>query len=200
MPLLNLYRALVLGLTSVGLIVLAGYYLIGPDPAVMVEDEAAGLREELRDLRVVPLEEFVALNDGSPHRWVLGPGFAPPEADGTWVRSRRAQIIFYLPDTQHDSETAEARGYSLELSISPLLGDDQETRAVTLRSQSDEVRVELPPGGGRVFVGLDDTEEQIVELVCDSLDVPTEEQLTSDIRRLCVKVYAMAIRVEQVSG
>ena len=196
----HVFRDVILVLLLGGLLSLGGFYAIGPDPALEVLEEPVALREELRDFRLVPVGEFVGLNDGSPYRWVLGPGFAPPEADGTWVRAHRAQLIFYLPDTQRDNETADQLGYSLELSISPLLGDGQETRAVTLRSHSDEVRVDLPPEGGRVFVELGDTEEQIVELVCDSLDIPTEDQLTSDIRRLCVKVYAMAIRVEQVVG
>jgi hypothetical protein len=134
----------------------------------------------------------VSLNDGSEYRWVLGPGFAPPESDGTWVRSRTAQLIFYLPDIGEADEGA----LSLELSVSPLLTGNQESRLLVVRSSAEEVEVELESEGARVFVKLAPGEQQVVELVCDSLDSPAEEALSIDMRRLCVKVYAMAVRKE----
>lgn len=195
MSLMVAYRSFVVGLTSLGLLILGAYFVLGTDPAVLIPEESPDLREELRDVRSVPLGEFVALNDGSPYRWVLGPGFAPPEADGTWVRAQRAQIIFYLPE----NESPGSSRYLLELSTSPLLADGQESRALTLRSRVDEARIDLPPGGSRIFIELDGAEEQVVDLICHSLDIPPEDQATSDIRRLCVKVYAMAVRPVEVS-
>lgn len=167
-------------------------WILGPDPAVLIEDEDEDLRAELLEVRQVPVDEFVSLNDGSDYRWVLGPGFAPPESDGTWVRSRTAQLIFFLPDTGVVAESA----FSLELSVSPLLTGKQESRSLVVRTGAEEVEVDLEPGGARVFVRLAPGEQQVVELVCDSLDSPAEEALSIDMRRLCVKVYAMAIRKE----
>jgi len=167
-------------------------WILGPDPAVLIEEEGEALRAELVELRQVPIDEFVSLNDGSEYRWVLGPGFAPPESDGTWVRSRTAQLIFYLPDTGEADESA----LSLELSVSPLLTGNQESRSLVVRSGADEVEVELESEGARIVVKLAPGEQQVVELVCDSLDSPAEEALSIDMRRLCVKVYAMAVRRE----
>jgi len=167
-------------------------WTLGADPAVLIEGENEGLRAELVELRQVPVDEFVSLNDGSEYRWVLGPGFAPPESDGTWVRSRTAQLIFYLPDIGEVDEGA----LSLELSVSPLLTGNQESRLLVVRSSAKEVEVELESEGARVFVKLAPGEQQVVELVCDSLDSPAEEALSIDMRRLCVKVYAMAVRKE----
>ena len=167
-------------------------WTLGADPAVLIEGENEGLRAELVELRQVPVDEFVSLNDGSEYRWVLGPGFAPPESDGTWVRSRTAQLIFYLPDIGEADEGA----LSLELSVSPILTGNQESRSLVVRSGAEEVEVELESEGARVFVKLAPGEQQVVELVCDSLDSPAEEALSIDMRRLCVKVYAMAVRKE----
>lgn len=177
-----------------GVLCLGISFVLGTDPAVTIAEEPQGLREELRNLRLVPSEEFLGLNDSSPYRWVLGPGFAPPEADGTWVRSESAQLIFYLPDNLAGSLSQ----LSLELSASPLLKDDQDSRSLLVRSTIDEVRVELPAGGSRIFVALDNNEEQVVEIVCDSLDSPAEKQSAVDVRRLCVKVYGMAVWPELV--
>lgn len=181
--------ALLGGVLSLGI-----FFVLGTDPAVTTAEESQGLREELRNLRLVPSGEFLGLNDSSPYRWVLGPGFAPPEVDGTWVRSQSAQIIFYLPEDL----TGSFSQLSLELSASPLLNDDQGSRSLLVRSTIDEVRVELPAGGSRIFVALDNNEEQVVEIVCDSLDSPAEKPSAIDARRLCVKFYAMAVWPELV--
>jgi hypothetical protein len=78
--------------------------------------------------------------------------------------------------------------------VSPLLTGKQESRSLVVRTGAEEVEVDLEPGGARVFVRLAPGEQQVVELVCDSLDSPAEEALSIDMRRLCVKVYAMAVR------
>lgn len=162
------------------------------DPATATLSESERLRDELRSVRAVPVGEFVLLNDSSEYRWTLGPGFAPSESDGTWVRSRAAQIIFYPKGVPEGSED----DLVLELSVSPLLVGDLRTRTLTVNSGREEVEVELSDGGRRVIVALPAGEEQVVELLCDSLDVPAEDPGIADLRRLCVKVYAMAIRVD----
>ena len=190
--LVDRYRSAVVIAVLVIIATLGITWILGPDPAVLIEDEGEALRAELVELRRVPVDEFVFLNDGSQHRWVLGPGFAPPESDGTWVRSRTAQLIFYL------SDIGEIDGGTrlLELSVSPLLTGNQESRSLVLRSGAEEVEVELESDGARVFVKLAPGEQQVVELECDSLDSPTGEAVSIDMRRLCVKVYAMAVRKE----
>ena len=186
------YRSAVVLVVLAGVASLGISWTLGADPAVLIEDEGEGLRAELVGLRQVPVDQFVSLNDGSEYRWVLGPGFAPPESDGTWVRSRTAQLIFYLPLTGEAAESA----FSLELSVSPLLVGEQESRSLVVRSGADELAVELESGGARVMVPLAPGEQQVVELVCESLDSPAEAALSIDMRRLCVKVYAMAVRKE----
>jgi len=188
-PLVKVYRLVVVGLTAVGLTTLGVFFVVGTDPAILTADESDVLREELRDLRAIEPGDFVYLNDGSPHRWVLGPGFAPPEADGTWVRAQRAQLIFYLPE----SFLTENESLSIELSVSPLLTGSETSRPVTLRSSIDEVTVDLETGGSRILVDLPPRSDQVIEIVCDSLDNPAEGQSAIDERRLCVKVYAMAV-------
>jgi hypothetical protein len=179
-------------LTLLGVTLLGTSFVIGSDPAVLTADEPDSLREELRSLRSVTPGDFLFLNDDSSHRWVLGPGFAPPEEDGTWVRAKEAQLIFYLPV----GELPQRMPLSLELSVSPLLRAGQASRTLTLRSAIDEKTVELSADGARVFVNLPTTSEQLVELVCDSLDNPSDEQSSLDVRKLCVKVYAMAVWTE----
>ncbi len=184
------YRFVVAVLVLVSLGILALMWSTGPDPATLALQEPVALSEELAGLRKASLNEFLLLNEGSPHRWILGPGFSAPEADGAWVNSTSAQLIFYLPPV---SEQAPDR-LELELSMSPLLTEGQSSRLIRIRSAVDEVAVVLPPGGTRVFLGLAPGEEQVVELTCDNLDAPPEAESRADVRRLCVKLYAMAIR------
>jgi len=194
-PLVKLYQMAAVGLTALGVTVLGVFFVVETDPAIRTPDESDALGEELRDLRAIEPEEFAYLNDGSTHRWVLGPGFAPPEADGTWVRAQRAQLIFFLPE----SFVTENSSMSLELSVSPLLTESEISRPVTLRSSIDEVTVDLETGGSRIFVALPPRSDQVVEIVCDSLDNPAEGQSAIDVRRLCVKVYAIAVWPERES-
>jgi len=176
--------------TSLGVLVLN--WSFGRDPATAILSESAPLRDELRPIRSVPVGDFVLLNDSSDYRWTLGPGFAPSESDGTWVRSQEAQIIFYPENVP----VGFADSLVLEISVSPLLTGDREVRSLRVDSGLDEVEVELESGGGRVVVALPEGDEQIVELLCDSLDTPADDPGIGDLRRLCVKVYAMAIRVD----
>ena len=184
------YRVVIIVAALVTVAALGINWVLGPDPALLSAGEDKALRAELIPLRQVPVGEFVLLNDASEHRWVLGPGFAPPESDGTWVRSRAAQLIFYLPDEGEGAESA----FSLELSVSPFLAGGQDARPLVVRSAAQEAHIELESGGARVFVQLAPGEEQVVELICGDLDSPAEEAASIDMRRLCVKVYAMAVR------
>lgn len=184
------YRAVVVTAVVVAIAVLGLVWRFGDDPATATLAETEAIREELMPLRQVPLDEFVYLNDSSPYRWVLGPGFAPSEADGTWVRSRVATLVFYPIGISGDSDDS----LEIELSLSPLLLAGQESRVVRVSSGLDTVEVALPPRGARVSLRLPTRSEQEVEIRCDSLDVPAEDPGIADLRRLCVKVYAMAVR------
>jgi len=184
------YRAVVVTAVVVAIAVLGLVWRFGADPATATLAETEAIREELMPLRQVPLDEFVYLNDSSPYRWVLGPGFAPSEADGTWVRSRVATLVFYPIGISGDSDDS----LEIELSLSPLLLAGQESRVVRVSSGIDTVEVALPPRGARVSLRLPTRSEQEVEIRCDSLDVPAEDPGIADLRRLCVKVYAMAVR------
>lgn len=175
---------------SLGVLVLN--WSFGQDPATAILSESAQLRDELRPIRSVPVGDFVLLNDSSDYRWTLGPGFAPSESDGTWVRSREARIIFYPENVPVGFEDSLV----LEISVSPLLTGDREVRSLRVDSGREEVEVDLESGGGRVVVALPEGDEQIVELLCDRLDTPSDDPGIADLRRLCVKVYAMAIRVD----
>jgi len=184
------YRTGVAAAVVIAVAVLGLYWSLGDDPATATLDETEAMREELAPLRQVPLDDFIYLNDSSPHRWVLGPGFAPSEADGTWVRSRVASLVFYPIGISDDSDGS----LEVELSLSPLLLGNEESRRVRVSSGVDAVEVHLPPQGARVVLQLPMGAEQEVEIHCDSLDVPAEDPGIADLRRLCVKVYAMAIR------
>jgi len=186
----NSYRAVVVTAVVVAIALLGFFWWFGDDPATATLAETEAIREELMPLRQVPLDEFVYLNDSSPYRWVLGPGFAPSEADGTWVRSRVATLVFYPIGISGDSDDS----LEIELSLSPLLLAGQESRVVRVSSGIDTVEVALPPRGARVALRLPTRSEQEVEIRCDSLDVPAEDPGIADLRRLCVKVYAMAVR------
>ena len=166
------------------------FWVFGDDPATAPASESEDLRSTLVPLRQIPVGDFVYLNASSDHRWILGPGFALAEDDGTWVRSREAEIIFY----PRFGEETGASDLEVELSMSPLLTGGATSRSVTVTSSAETVTVALPEGGARVSLALAPIEEQIIRISCDDLDAPPSALEMSDLRRLCVKVYALAVR------
>lgn len=167
------------------------FWVFGDDPATAPASESEDLRNTLIPLRQIPIGDFVYLNASSDHRWILGPGFALAEDDGTWVRAREAEIIFY---PRFGAET-DASDFEVELSMSPLLAGGATSRSVTVTSSAETVTVALPEGGARVSLALAPIDEQIIRISCDDLDAPPSALEMSDLRRLCVKVYALAVRV-----
>ena len=187
----QIYTHVVVGLLALAIGSAAVLWVAGEDPATESMSESDSLRDELKPLRQVPTGDFVYLNSSSDHRWLLGPGFALAEDDGTWVRAREAEIVFY-PEPDAESEGGDMK---VELSMSPLLVGDATSRSVTVSSSAETVSVSLPAGGARVSLALTSAEEQVIRIRCDDLDAPTSAMEINDLRRLCVKVYALAVRV-----
>lgn len=190
-PLVRIYTTLIVGFLTLAIGFSAVLWLAGEDPATDSVSESEGLRDELRPLRQIPIGDFVYLNSSSDYRWLLGPGFALAEDDGTWVRAREAEIVFY-PETDAESEGGDLK---VELSMSPLLVGDAISRSVTVSSSAETVSVSLPAGGSRVSLALASVEEQVIRIRCDDLDAPPSATGVNDLRRLCVKVYALAVRL-----
>lgn len=191
----QIYTTSTVGLVALAIGFAAVYWVAGEDPATESLSESESLRNELKPLRRVPIGDFVYLNSSSDHRWLLGPGFALAEDDGTWVRAREAEIIFY---PEPDAEV-EGNDLTVELSMSPLLVGDATSRSVTVSSSAETVSVSLPAGGGRVSLTLTSAEEQVIRIRCDDLDAPTSAVGVNDLRRLCVKVYALAVLVGETA-
>ena len=187
----QIYTTSTVGLVALATGLAAVFWVVGEDPATESVSESESLRDELKPLRQIPVGDFVLLNSSSEHRWVLGPGFALSEDDGTWVRSREAEIVFY-PELDAVGEGGVVR---VELSMSPLLVGDATNRSVTVSSSAETVSVSLPADGARVSLALTRAEEQVVRIRCDEVDAPTSGMGVNDLRRLCVKVYALAVHV-----
>lgn len=187
----RLFATSTVGLLTVAIGFAAVLWVVGEDPATESVSESESLRNELKPLRQIPVGDFVYLNSSSEHRWVLGPGFALSEDDGTWVRAREAEIVFY-PEVDAKGEGGDLK---VELSMSPLLVGDETSRSVTVSSSAETVSVSLPAGGERLSLTITSAEEQVIRIRCDDLDAPTSAVGVNDLRRLCVKVYALAVRV-----
>ena len=187
----QIYATVTVGLLALAIGSAAMLWVGGEDPATESMSESESLRNELKPLRQVLIGDFVYLNSSSDHRWLLGPGFALAEDDGTWVRAREAEIVFY-PEAEAESEDGDLK---VELSMSPLLVGDATSRSVTVSSSAQTVSVSLPAGGARVSLALTSAEEQVIRIRCDDLDSPTSAVGVNDLRRLCVKVYALAVLV-----
>lgn len=185
---------LAVALCVVCVLALSVSWIVGSDPALRTLGESSVVRAELRPLRQVPIGEFVYLGAASPNRWILGPGFAPAEEDGAWVRSNLASLVFY-PEEAHGD-------LLVELSVSPLLLPGQSSRTVSFRSAAEVREVALGATGGRVVLRLPDQAEQVVEIICESLDAPVGGEVAIDVRRLCVKVFALAVHpaVESIAS
>lgn len=176
---------LAVALCAVCVLALSVSWAVSSDPALRTLGESSAVRAELMPLRQVPIGEFVYLGAASPNRWILGSGFSPAEEDGAWVRSNMASLVFYPEEVRGD--------LLVELSVSPLLLAGQSSRTVSFRSPVEVREVALGASGGRVLLRLPDQAEQVVEIICESLDAPVGGEVAIDVRRLCVKVFALAV-------
>ena len=160
------------------------FVILEEDPALRPMLEASPVSEELDPLRVIPRDEFVFVSADSPHRWVLGPGFSIPEADGAWVSALEATLVFSI-----DGHT---ESMLLELSMSPLLVGLTEFRSVVIDSGAEVKSFMIGSNTERPIVALPNQQQQEVTIQCESLDSPASDQ--DDLRRLCVKLYGFAVR------
>lgn len=176
---------LLLGAFAVALLSLGLVWLQQRDPAVAVIPETLEERANLVPLRKIPINEFVSVGASSPYRWILGPGFSPPEPDGAWVRSAEAYLIF-----QPEVDTDE---YLVELSLSPFLPNGTTTMKFQLVLGETEKTISLGAEGGRVSIPSAGQGEQVLEIRCPKLESPAASDSNQDLRKLCIKVFAVAI-------
>lgn len=80
----------------------------------------------------------------------------------------------------------------LELSMSPLLVGLTEFRSVVIDSGAEVKSFMIGSNTERPIVALPNQQQQEVTIQCESLDSPASDQ--DDLRRLCVKLYGIAVR------
>lgn len=161
----------------------------GLDPALLPPPESAELSAELKPLRVVPNDVLISVSNASSHRWILGPGFDAAEDDGAWVRSTQAQIIMFPTKPQEIGE--------IEISVSALVEEGHEDRLVTFHTSGGSEARRISAEGKRIMLPARPVEEQTITIECSNLGRPENVNGAIDSRRLCVKVYAIALRSKE---
>lgn len=159
----------------------------GPD---YIED--ASTAALLQPLRVVPIDTDLPIGSSSPYRWLLSDGFRDAEADGAWVMASTARLVFEVESFDPPVQA--------NLSLGPLVSEDQPERSVTVSSRAGSVTVTLTEGGEVVRVPLDGRLDQEVTITCPDLDSPKSLGLGEDVRDICVKLFNVAVLTEPRSG
>ena len=159
----------------------------GPD---YIED--ASTAALLQPLRVVPIDTDLPIGSSSPYRWLLSDGFRDAEADGAWVMASTARLVFEVESFDPPVQA--------NLSLGPLVSDDQPERSVTVSSRAGSVTVTLTEGGEVVRVPLDGRLDQEVTITCPDLDSPKSLGLGEDVRDICVKLFNVAVLTEYRLG
>lgn len=159
----------------------------GPD---YIED--ASTAALLQPLRVVPIDTDLPIGSSSPYRWLLSDGFRDAEADGAWVMASTARLVFEVESFDPPVQA--------NLSLGPLVSEDQPERSVTVSSRAGSVTVTLTEGGEVVRVPLDGRLDQEVTITCPDLDSPKSLGLGEDVRDICVKLFNVAVLTEYRSG
>jgi len=182
----DLGRNALLSFFSLSLAFMLFSWLTGPDPALEVIDETSELAAEMIPLRTVPIDVFLPVSSDSMYRWILGPGFDSPEADGAWTKATRASIITY---------PIEASGVkSIELSVAAVSSGDSAAKEVEFTTTAGSTLVDVAVEGQRVVLPVAEAAEQFVHIECDDLASPVTPSGVVDKRSLCVKVFAVALR------
>lgn len=150
------------------------------DFTINLSEEDLQTLEELRALRNINVNEELPMTDTSQSRWIMDSGFEPPEADGTWISSRKAKIVFSSNDGEGIS--------GLALGFFPFVADQVPSRALTIKTSLGETEVLLTGGGQAVNVPLDGESSQEIEINCDSIDAPVDLGVSPDVRTLCTKL------------
>ena len=159
----------------------------GPD---YIED--ASTAALLQPLRVVPIDTDLPIGSSSPYRWLLSDGFRDAEVDGAWVMASTARLVFEVESFDPPVQA--------NLSLGPLVSEDQPERRVTVSSRAGSVTVTLTEGGEVVRVPLDGRLDQEVTITCPDLDSPKSLGLGEDVRDICVKLFNVAVLTEPRAG
>ena len=182
----DLGRNALLSLFSLSLAYLLLSWLTGPDPALEVIDESPERAAEMIPLRTVPIDVFLPVSSDSTYRWILGPGFDSPEADGAWTKATRAAIIMYPTDASGVK--------SIELSVAAVSFEGSAAKEVEFTTTAGSTFVDVAVDGQRVVLPVTEAAEQFVHIECDDLASPVTPSGVVDKRSLCVKVFAVALR------
>ena len=159
----------------------------GPD---YIED--ASTAALLQPLRVVPIDTDLPIGSSSPYRWLLSDCFRDAEADGAWVMASTARLVFEVESFDPPVQA--------NLSLGPLVSEDQPERSVTVSSRAGSVTVTLTEGGEVVRVPLDGRLDQEVTITGPDLDSPKSLGLGEDVRDICVKLFNVAVLTEYRLG
>jgi len=162
-------------------------WTVGDDPATLAPQESLATSNQLSELRVIPVDEVLFLNDQSPYRWILGGGFGQPEADGTWITATEAVLEFTV---------VNQNPRVMRLSMSPFLDPGSAKRRVEIEASGASVVMDLVQGGEMFTIALDGAANQTVRIRCESLSVPDRKSTDSDRRALCAKLYAIEVTGE----
>lgn len=152
-------------------------------PELSAEDLSAV--EYLRGLRDVEVGPELLMSAGSPDRWILDIGFDVPEEDATWMISTEARLEF---------KPVEAAPNAIHLSVFPFVSDLMPTKTLVVETEAGVVEAELV-GGGQVVSAplLGKMDRQSVTLRCDGIVSPSELEIGSDVRRLCLKLISVRL-------
>ena len=171
-------------------LVLGGLILLGTVPVSRSDESRSVLSPEderiiemLEDLSELPLGVEVATNSASPAQLVLGQGFDAPEADATWLVGERGNLEFRV---------SGGGATQLDLAVYPFVGGPVVEREVEVTSSVETRRFTMKAGGQLLSVSLDaEQEDHQVSIFCPEIGSPSDLQLGSDVRPLCLKLISL---------
>ena len=140
------------------------------------------------------LLEFVRISDdvqsfsaGASGVWLLQDGFHRPDAQGALMSQDSATIRF---------ATGDAEPVSLSLLVSAFPYDGAPSVAVSLKSEIDEVEVEVA-GVELLTIALNGESLQEIYLGCRVSRSQFDLDLGPDLRPQCLRVIEMSVSMEQ---
>jgi hypothetical protein len=176
-------------------LVLGGLVLLGTVPVSQTDEssrvfspEDERIIEMLEDLLELPLGVEVATNSASLAQLVLGQGFDVPEADATWLIGEQGYLDFRVPG---------GGATRLDLAVYPFVGGPVVEREVEVTSSEGTRRFTMKAGGQLLSVSLDaEQEDHQVVISCPEVGSPSDLQLGSDVRSLCLKMISLTVQAE----
>lgn len=171
-------------LAFVGLVVQV-FVIRGSTLQAPTEGELERARRDVTQHRVINEDGWLSVSNASVGRWVLGDGFAAPEADGAWMTSDTARVQFASPS----GKTPVA----VTLHLLPNVGPAKPSRTLVVYTSVDDQVRDLSVGTSEVTLALDGEQASMVTLKCDSLESPAQIGAGVDLRPLCVKLLAVEV-------